>query len=852
MGEGTATTTTTTSGLRRRRIIERPRLTRLLDESQGRIKMLIAPAGYGKTTLARQWLADKRAVWYTATPASADVAALAAGLKEAVAQAVPGAGDALIERLSVTSRPEDETRVLETMLARDLAEWPASTWLVIDDYHEVSRSASAERFVEHLLLDAPLNSIVISRRRPRWASSRRLLYGELVEVDRAAMAMSELEAADVLNQPPDAPSELIAAARGWPAVLALASVAGVRPRGLVTEPQLYDFFADEIFGRLDRRTRTTLAELSLYDRGGRTLVMARLGRDVAEHVTAVGLACGFLTEEGRGNVELHPLAREFLRVKLRNENSATLAAIVETALATLLNERHWDEARSLIDEFGRVDLLPQLVEQSMEELLSSGRSATLRSWLGESVVTHPALLVASAELAFREGRFYEAEALASHAAGDAAVDSELAARAAIVAGRAAHVASRETQARAYFETAQRLSADERVRWRASLGAVVAAIELEDPATEELLISLEPATPVDPADSVAIADRHLAYETRFCKPVDLHRGRAASQLLRFVREPIARTSFRNIFGYALASTGNWDEAEALTDDQLADAERCRLDFVVPYALLLKAMVSIGRRQYAEAAQYLRDAEARARATNDLAAIQMVAAVRGRALIAQGEFEEAVVRCDVDISNATRSLRGELLGVKALALAGAGHLERAEALARESLEASLGVETVINAHSALAVTALTRRDHQLALDHAAQALMNAANTGMIESFLCAYRGCPQLIVCLLERRDLHDTLTRLLQRAGDAQLTTSAGLQPGESSVLSLSPREKEVLALLAQGLSNPAIGQALFISPVTVKVHVRHIFEKLGVRSRAEAALRAAQLDRGLGDDNRSG
>ena len=62
-------------------------------------------------------------------------------------------------------------------------------------------------------------------------------------------------------------------------------------------------------------------------------------------------------------------------------------------------------------------------------------------------------------------------------------------------------------------------------------------------------------------------------------------------------------------------------------------------------------------------------------------------------------------------------------------------------------------------------------------------------------------------------------------------------------MSLSPRQKEVLALLAQGLSNAAIGRALFISPVTVKVHVRHIFDKLGVRSRTAAALRATQLGR---------
>jgi ATP/maltotriose-dependent transcriptional regulator MalT len=42
-----------------RHIIERPRLTRLLDETTARVIMLVAPAGYGKTTLARQWLAAR-------------------------------------------------------------------------------------------------------------------------------------------------------------------------------------------------------------------------------------------------------------------------------------------------------------------------------------------------------------------------------------------------------------------------------------------------------------------------------------------------------------------------------------------------------------------------------------------------------------------------------------------------------------------------------------------------------------------------------------------------------------------------------------------------------------------------
>jgi ATP/maltotriose-dependent transcriptional regulator MalT len=45
--------------------IKRPRLTKLLDEAGGRILLLLAPAGYGKTTLAREWTAEKdRVGWY--------------------------------------------------------------------------------------------------------------------------------------------------------------------------------------------------------------------------------------------------------------------------------------------------------------------------------------------------------------------------------------------------------------------------------------------------------------------------------------------------------------------------------------------------------------------------------------------------------------------------------------------------------------------------------------------------------------------------------------------------------------------------------------------------------------------
>jgi LuxR family maltose regulon positive regulatory protein len=51
---------------------------------------------------------------------------------------------------------------------------------------------------------------------------------------------------------------------------------------------------------------------------------------------------------------------------------------------------------------------------------------------------------------------------------------------------------------------------------------------------------------------------------------------------------------------------------------------------------------------------------------------------------------------------------------------------------------------------------------------------------------------------------------------------------------LSTREREVLALVAQGLRNREIAERLFISEVTVKAHMRSIMGKLGARSRTHA------------------
>ncbi len=67
------------------------------------------------------------------------------------------------------------------------------------------------------------------------------------------------------------------------------------------------------------------------------------------------------------------------------------------------------------------------------------------------------------------------------------------------------------------------------------------------------------------------------------------------------------------------------------------------------------------------------------------------------------------------------------------------------------------------------------------------------------------------------------------------------QKSEHTAITLSPRELEVLHLMARGLSNREIAGQLFVSPNTVKTHTSRIFEKMSVKRRTQAIALAKQL-----------
>lgn len=83
--------------------------------------------------------------------------------------------------------------------------------------------------------------------------------------------------------------------------------------------------------------------------------------------------------------------------------------------------------------------------------------------------------------------------------------------------------------------------------------------------------------------------------------------------------------------------------------------------------------------------------------------------------------------------------------------------------------------------------------------------------------------------------HSVEARLLTPAVIMLRGLRARVEPDALAPLGLAPREREVLALAADGLTNAEIARRLVVGPATVKTHLEHVYEKLGVESRTAAA-----------------
>ncbi|WP_431937278.1 LuxR C-terminal-related transcriptional regulator [Micromonospora sp. RP3T] len=312
-------------------LLRRPRLLDRLEwgAGAGPVTLLLAPAGWGKTTVLSDWARAERAgpapVWVSVAEGDTTErvwAYLAAALRTAVA-GDPGAEPPV---------PVDPPRPAQLeALAAALAAREHPVLLVLDDLHRVT-DAQALAGLEFLLRhsDGRLRLVAGARREPPLALHRWRLAGELTVLGPDELAFTADEVADLLVAygvpvPAEAVPRLAERTAGWPAGLRLATLAlGADPARAVAhvagdQPDIAAYLRDEVLAPLDPAVCDVLRRSAVAVAVRADLAVAVTGRaDAGRLLAEAAREGGFVQQDGGSPpwYRPHPLLADLLRDEL--------------------------------------------------------------------------------------------------------------------------------------------------------------------------------------------------------------------------------------------------------------------------------------------------------------------------------------------------------------------------------------------------------------------------------------------------------------------------------------------------------------------------------------------------------
>jgi ATP/maltotriose-dependent transcriptional regulator MalT len=302
--------------------------------------------------------------------------------------------------------------------------------------------------------------------------------------------------------------------------------------------------------------------------------------------------------------------------------------------------------------------------------------------------------------------------------------------------------------------------------------------------------------------------------------------------------------RTVHAGVLVATGRWQDAErALESAVITHARFVPEQSALAFAVLAELRVRQGR--LAEAEQLLAGRDENHFALRALAQLRIA---QGEPRIAAALLERGLQAVD-GAAVRTTQLLAPLVDARLACGDLAGAATAVDAL--EELARTTGIR-LIAGRAELAAARLALAEQREAAEAARRALVAFTELAMphdaAEARLALARALagddPELA-----REEAHAAAAalrelgaaRALDEAAAVLRGLGAGTAPRGRAAGELSTREREVLGLLTQGMSNARIAQTLFISEKTAGHHVSRILAKLGVRNRAEAAAHAARM-----------
>jgi len=843
------------------------------------VTVVSAPPGSGKTVLLRSWISEsgvaERAAWVPAGRGERDPQKFWLSVLDALRHTAPGS--VLVQPL--TAAPDLDGGAIAERLLKDLAPLDDRIWLAIDDVHELG-SDQARRQLELLLMRAPqeLRFVLATRHDVRLGLHRLRLEGELAEIRESDLRFTltearELYAAAGVQLPEAALEMLYERTEGWAAGLRLAalSLAGhPDPEAFAagfsgTERTVAEYLLAEVLDRQPAAVRRLLLRTSMLERVNGELADLLTGDEGGERVLQdLEEANAFVVslDPARSWFRYHQMFAGLLQLELRRTTPREVAGLHRAASGWFAGHGFPVEAIRHAQAAGDWGLAAGLLAGHWPGLHLDGQDATVHELLtGFPAQAHAAdaelaAVAAADELAY--GSLEAAERYLRLAEQrSASVPDGRRGQFQVLLGIVRLLYARQRgNPQAAVEEAQRLQAAAEASESAqpSLGQDLRALALISLGSAEAWTTRLEEAERHLEQGVALARRSerpfleftgLAY----LAAVEIYQSyaraaehsRQAIELARqhgWTDEPAAGTAYMTLAA-ALSLQGRPEEAEAW----IQRAERTVTAEAEPGARLavhyIRGRLELVRGRDADALAALLAAEplagrldaphllaTRTRAWLLLALVRLGDSERAEQALARlGEHDRngGEVRITTAMLRLAQDDPSAAAAVLAPVLDGSAPVPRLSWLAQAFL-----LEAI--ARDALGDADASRNALERALDV-------AEPDGALAPFLLS--PAPDLLERHVRRRTAHAAMIADIQSLLAGPMTTPpAGPRP---PLEPLRDSEVRVLRYLPTNLTGPEIARELYVSPNTVRTHLRNLYAKLGTHRRADTVARARAL-----------